>query len=124
MFPVFAGREVAVAKIGEHAVILGASMSGLLAARVLSDCYRTVTVVERDQMPTNAAQRRGVPQGRHVHALWPRGLQILDELFSGFLTELVTDGGKVWDDGDSSSFTRRLAGTNSFDPESSRGLKR
>lgn len=99
-----------MAKIGEHAVVLGASMSGLLAARVLSDCYRTVTVVERDQMPTNAAQRRGVPQGRHVHALWPRGLQILDELFSGFLTELVTDGGKVWDDGDSSRFYASFGG--------------
>jgi hypothetical protein len=57
-------------------------------------------VVERDVMPTDAAQRRGVPQGQHVHALWPRGSQILNELFSIFFTELVTDGGKVFDDGD------------------------
>ena len=47
-------------KIGEHAVVLGASMSGLLAARVLSDFYRTVTVVDRDVLPTDTAQRRGV----------------------------------------------------------------
>jgi 2-polyprenyl-6-methoxyphenol hydroxylase-like FAD-dependent oxidoreductase len=67
---------------------------------VLSDFYRTVTVVERDVLPTEVAQRRGVPQGRHVHALWPRGSQILDELFPGFLTELVGDGCIVWDDGD------------------------
>jgi len=99
-----------VAQIGEHAVVLGASMGGLLAARVLSDFYRTVTVVERDVMPTNTAQRRGVPQGRHVHALWPRGSQILDELFSGFLTELATDGGKVFDDGDSSKFWLSFGG--------------
>jgi 2-polyprenyl-6-methoxyphenol hydroxylase-like FAD-dependent oxidoreductase len=103
-------REVAVAKIGEHAVVLGASMAGLLAARVLSDFYRTVTVVERDLMPTNAAQRRGVPQGRHVHALWPRGSQILDQLFWGFLTELLADGGKTWDDGDSSKFCLSFGG--------------
>jgi len=64
-----------VAKIGGHAVVLGASMGGLLAARVLSDFYRTVTVVERDVLPTGTAQRRGVPQGQHVHALWPRGSQ-------------------------------------------------
>jgi hypothetical protein len=57
-------------------------------------------VVERDVMPTDAAQRRGVPQGQHVHALWPRGSQILNELFSIFFTELVTDGGKVFDAGD------------------------
>jgi 2-polyprenyl-6-methoxyphenol hydroxylase-like FAD-dependent oxidoreductase len=70
--------------LGEHAVVLGASMGGLLAARVLSDFYHTVTVVERDELPTVSDQRRGVPQGRHVHALWPRGSQILDELFPGF----------------------------------------
>ena len=71
-------------KIGEHAVVLGASMSGLLAARVLSEFYRTVTVVERDVLPADDAQRRGVPQGQHTHALWPRGSQILDTFFPGF----------------------------------------
>lgn len=99
-----------MAKIGEHAVVLGASMGGLLAARVLSDFYRTVTVVERDVMPTNAAQRRGVPQGRHVHALWPRGSQILRQLFSGFDTDLVADGCKVFNDGDSSKFYLSFGG--------------
>ncbi len=89
-----------MAKVGERAVVLGASMSGLLAARVLSDFYRTVTIVERDVLPTEVAQRRGVPQGRHVHALWPRGSQILDELFPGLLKELIGDGCIVWDDGD------------------------
>lgn len=89
-----------MAAVGERAVVLGASMGGLLAARVLSDFYRHVTVVERDVLPTEVAQRRGVPQGHHVHALWPRGSQILDDLFPGFLKELVNDGCIVWDDGD------------------------
>jgi 2-polyprenyl-6-methoxyphenol hydroxylase-like FAD-dependent oxidoreductase len=93
-----------VAKIGRHAVVLGASMSGLLAARVLSDFYRTVTVVERDVLPTGSVQRRGVPQGQHAHALWPRGSQILDTFFPGFLAELIADGCRVWDDGDFSRF--------------------
>ncbi|MDT5319990.1 MAG: hypothetical protein QOD88_2512, partial [Mycobacterium sp.] len=99
-----------MAKIGGHAVVLGASMSGLLATRVLSDFYRTVTVIERDVLPTGSAQRRGVPQGRHVHALWPRGSQILDELFPGFLTELVADGCTVWDDGDLSKYCLSFGG--------------
>jgi phytoene dehydrogenase-like protein len=47
-----------VAKIAERAVVLGASMGGLLSARVLSDFYRTVAVVERDVPPTGIAQRR------------------------------------------------------------------
>ena len=68
-------------KLGEHAVVLGASMGGLLAARVLADFYETVTVVERDVLPETSANRRGVPQGRHVHLLLGRGSQVLDELF-------------------------------------------
>jgi 2-polyprenyl-6-methoxyphenol hydroxylase-like FAD-dependent oxidoreductase len=45
--------------IGAHAVVLGASMAGLLAARVLADFYESVTVVERDELPDTAANRRG-----------------------------------------------------------------
>jgi 2-polyprenyl-6-methoxyphenol hydroxylase-like FAD-dependent oxidoreductase len=93
-----------VTYIGEHAVVLGASMGGLLAARVLADHYRTVTVVERDALPSGSAQRRGVPQGRHAHALWMRGSQILEQLFPGFLAELVANGCPVYDDGDLSRF--------------------
>jgi 2-polyprenyl-6-methoxyphenol hydroxylase-like FAD-dependent oxidoreductase len=99
-----------VVKIGEHAVVLGASMSGLLAARVLSDFYRTVTVVERDVLPTDDAQRRGVPQGQHTHALWAVGSQILDTFFPGFLAELIADGCTVWDDGDLSRFCVSFGG--------------
>ncbi|HEU4421436.1 MAG TPA: FAD-dependent monooxygenase, partial [Pilimelia sp.] len=85
-------QEVAVRKIGDHAVVLGAGMAGLLAARVLTDAYRRVTVVERDPLPDTAEHRRGVPQGRHTHLLVPRGTQILDELFPGLLDELTAGG--------------------------------
>ena len=45
-------------KIGDHAVVLGASMSGLLAARVLADAYQRVTVIDRDPLPERAADRK------------------------------------------------------------------
>jgi 2-polyprenyl-6-methoxyphenol hydroxylase-like FAD-dependent oxidoreductase len=96
--------------LGEHAVVLGASMSGLLAARVLADSYRTVTVVERDVLPDDPANRRGVPQGRHVHALLPRGAHILEESFPGVLDELVAGGAPVWDDGDVSKLYQSFSG--------------
>jgi 2-polyprenyl-6-methoxyphenol hydroxylase-like FAD-dependent oxidoreductase len=67
-------------------------MGGLLAARVLADTYERVTVVERDRLPDSAQNRRGVPQGRHVHALLPRGAEILEELFPGLPEKLVADG--------------------------------
>jgi 2-polyprenyl-6-methoxyphenol hydroxylase-like FAD-dependent oxidoreductase len=63
-------------KFDDHAVVLGASMGGLLAARVLDDGRRG-TILERDPLPESAQDRKGVPQGRHAHALLPRGAQIL-----------------------------------------------
>jgi len=76
----------------DRAVVLGASMAGLLAARVLADFYRRVTIIERDPLPPSGSDRKGVPQGRHAHALLPRGAQILGELFPGLLAELAAGG--------------------------------
>ena len=81
-----------------HAIVLGAGMSGLLAARVLADHYGRVTVLERDQLGRTPHNRRGVPQGRHVHGLLPSGAQVLGELFPGLLDDLVTNGGTRLDD--------------------------
>jgi monoamine oxidase len=39
------GEGVPVSKLGARAVICGAGMGGLLAARVLADFYETVMVV-------------------------------------------------------------------------------
>ncbi len=44
--------------VGTHAVVLGASMAGLLAARVLAEFYESVTVVERDELPDAAANEQ------------------------------------------------------------------
>ncbi|MET0899563.1 MAG: 2-polyprenyl-6-methoxyphenol hydroxylase-like oxidoreductase [Mycobacterium sp.] len=81
--------------MGEHAVVLGGSMAGLLAARALTDFYDRVTIVERDILPGGVEHRRGVPQGRHVHALLASGSAALDELLPGILDELVDDGAVV-----------------------------
>lgn len=84
---------VPMPRIGREAVVLGASMAGLLAAAVLAEAYDHVTLVERDELPGGDEPRRGVPQGRHAHVLLPRGADALDELFPGFLDELTADGG-------------------------------
>ncbi|MEQ1912850.1 MAG: FAD-dependent monooxygenase [Vicinamibacterales bacterium] len=75
-----------------HAVVLGGSMAGLLAARVLADHFRSVTLVERDELPTETANRRGVPQGRHTHGLLASGRDTLEQLFPGFSDDLVAQG--------------------------------
>jgi 2-polyprenyl-6-methoxyphenol hydroxylase-like FAD-dependent oxidoreductase len=84
-------------QIGHHAVVLGASMSGLLTACVLADAYPRVTVVERDNLPLATAHRRGVPQDLHLHALHARGLQSLEQLFPGFTEQIVQAGAEVAD---------------------------
>ncbi|WP_100492696.1 FAD-dependent oxidoreductase [Mycobacteroides abscessus] len=94
----------------DHAVVLGAGMAGLLAARVLSESYASVTVVERDELHKVAAARSGVPQGHHIHMFMAAGTQGLEQLFPGILDELRTDGATVCDEGDLSRI-RMLLGT-------------
>lgn len=74
------------------AVVIGASMAGLLATRVLSDFYDTVVIVERDALPASPEARKGVPQARHAHALLGHGQQVLEELFPGFAEQLQEQG--------------------------------
>ena len=78
--------------IREHAVVLGASMAGLAAARVLADAYERVTVLERDALPGATAHRKGVPQSRHAHGLLAAGRAALEELFPALTDELVANG--------------------------------
>lgn len=79
-------------RIGEHAIVIGASMAGLLAARVLADRVARVTIVERDALPPGAEARKGVPQARHAHALLGGGREALETLFPGFTDALVVRG--------------------------------
>ena len=80
-----------------HAVVCGASFAGLLAARVLSDFYESVTVVERDELPEGIFQRRGVSQGHHLHMMLSAGTRHLVALFPDVLDELETAGAVVLD---------------------------
>ena len=75
-----------------HAIVIGASIAGLLAARVLSDHFQRVTVIERDVLADSPDARKGVPQGRHVHALLVRGQQVLSHYFPGMIHELIEGG--------------------------------
>jgi 2-polyprenyl-6-methoxyphenol hydroxylase-like FAD-dependent oxidoreductase len=77
---------------GTHAVVIGGSMAGLSAGRVLSDYFDRVTVIDRDAYPDGAIERPGVPQSRHVHALLARGRKELEAMFPGF-DQVMRDGG-------------------------------
>lgn len=80
-----------------HAVVIGGSMTGLLAARVLADHFQQVTLVERDTFPSAPDPRKGVPQARHAHVLLVRGQRILNELLPGLPAELAAAGAPTVD---------------------------
>jgi len=82
-----------------HAIVIGASMAGLLAARVLSEHFERVTVLERDQLPDGASPRKGVPQGRHAHVLLKSGESILLRLFPDLVDALMAGGAVTGDMG-------------------------
>jgi len=75
---------------GNHALVIGGSMAGMLAARVLADHFERVTILERDRFAEDGpVPRKGVPQARHVHALLKRGRVALERLFPGIGDELI-----------------------------------
>jgi 2-polyprenyl-6-methoxyphenol hydroxylase-like FAD-dependent oxidoreductase len=83
-------------RLGEHAIVIGASMAGLLAARVLSDSYDRVTILERDRLPAGLSEnRRAVPQGLHAHGLQPGGQRAIESLLPGFRAEALEAGALV-----------------------------
>ena len=75
-----------------HAIVIGGSMTGLLAARVLSEHFEHVTILERDHYINDVQPRKGVPQGRHVHGLLAGGATILGEYFPDLFATLARDG--------------------------------
>lgn len=78
-----------VKKSSNHAIVIGGSMAGLLAARVLADYFDQVTIVDRDRFPEQPSTRKGVPQSGHAHVLLLRGQEILEEFFPGLEAELA-----------------------------------
>ena len=75
-----------------HAIVIGGSIAGLLTARVLTNHFAQVTIIERDVLPDSADFRKGAPQARHAHGLLVRGQQIMESYFPGLSAELVHNG--------------------------------
>lgn len=85
-----------------HAIVLGGSIAGLLAAAALSRSFERITIVDRDELPIDGPDaqrsRRGVPQGDQVHHLLNLGANKAEELLPGLIDELVELGCERYDD--------------------------
>jgi 2-polyprenyl-6-methoxyphenol hydroxylase-like FAD-dependent oxidoreductase len=84
---------------GNHAVVIGGSIAGLVSTRVLSNYFARVTVIERDHLPEGSTPRKGVPQDKQAHGILAAGMRTLERLFPGFEADLVAAGGLLADQG-------------------------
>lgn len=82
--------------LGRQAVVIGAGMAGMPAARVLADYFNQVIVLENDTLPTEASPRPGTPQSKHLHVLLAGGQRALSSLFPGFEQDLVAAGAQTY----------------------------
>jgi 2-polyprenyl-6-methoxyphenol hydroxylase-like FAD-dependent oxidoreductase len=87
----------------QHAVVVGGGYAGLLAARVLSEHFAQVTILEQDLVTADTEDHSGVPQSRHPHAMLARGADIIEKLFPGIRDELAEMGAPVIDFGESAA---------------------
>jgi hypothetical protein len=78
--------------IAKHAVVIGAGMGGLAAAKALAPYFEKVTVLDRDALPEVLVARTGTPQARHAHALLAGGQKALETLFPGIEGDIAKAG--------------------------------
>jgi 2-polyprenyl-6-methoxyphenol hydroxylase-like FAD-dependent oxidoreductase len=76
----------------KHAIVIGAGLGGLAAAKAVAAHFERVTVFDRDALPEAPAQRSGTPQARHTHALLAGGHRALERLFPGIEHDLIEAG--------------------------------
>lgn len=81
----------------QHAVVIGGSIGGLMAARTLADYFEKVTILEKDTLPDGPEPHKTVPQGHHIHVVLGQGKDFLEDCFPGIVREIEATGGNVVD---------------------------
>jgi 2-polyprenyl-6-methoxyphenol hydroxylase-like FAD-dependent oxidoreductase len=108
--------------IAKHAVVIGAGMGGLAAAKALAPQFERVTVLDRDALPEGPAARAGTPQARHAHGLLAGGQKALEALFPGIESDIAKAGAVkvrvgrdvIWERPGFDPFPRRDLGFDTF----------
>lgn len=77
-----------------HAMVLGGSLAGTLAAAALAPHAHSVTIIERDRLPDDATARKGTPHARHTHLLLAGGARALDDLVPDTVATLYAAGAR------------------------------
>ncbi len=76
----------------KQAVVIGAGMGGLAAAKAVAPHFEKVIVFDRDALSDTPSPRAGTPQARHTHGLLAGGHRALDRLFPGIELDFIAAG--------------------------------
>jgi len=79
--------------LGKRAVIVGSGIGGAFCAGAISKFFDETLVIDVDSLPTTPLERRGTPQGSHIHAVLRSAIEIAGRYFPGFEASLEAAGG-------------------------------
>ena len=91
------------------AVVIGGSIAGIAAAKVLTESFDRVIVLEKDGRHSRREGRPGAAQGWHLHHLLTAGQIELERIFGGIVDDMVAEGAFKVDMAD--QYRIRLGGT-------------
>jgi 2-polyprenyl-6-methoxyphenol hydroxylase-like FAD-dependent oxidoreductase len=77
---------------GRHAIVIGASTTGLAASAVAARHFDAVTTIDRDTLPDEPRWRKGAAQSHHGHILLRGGQNVFNHYFPGFATDMLAKG--------------------------------
>ncbi len=80
-------------------VVVGASIAGLFAGRVLSDHFDEVILLDKEGLDGGSTPRKAVPQGNHIHAILPPTYRVIQRFMPQLVDELVDGGANIIDGG-------------------------
>ncbi len=73
-------------------MVVGGSIAGIAAAKVLSETFERVIVLEKDDPHRRREGRPGAAQGWHLHHLLTAGRIELERIFPGIIDDMVARG--------------------------------
>ena len=91
------------------AVVIGGSIAGIAAAKILTERFDKIIVLEQDGPHRRKEGRPGAAQGWHLHHLLTAGQIELERLFPGIIDDMVREGAFKVDMAD--QYRLRLAGS-------------
>ena len=83
----------------ERAVVVGVSVAGLFAGRVLADYFDEVVLIDKEGLDEGPIPRKAVPQGNHIHAILTPTFQTLKRFLPDLIDDLVDGGAHMFDGG-------------------------